>query len=99
LIERKLPKRKTSIPLIKRRWYPLFTIVMDIDLKLLPLSTLTPISTLQNVLLDKPTEPSISVLFPEASHYWVPNNPFRGPLSKALEETHRTHLSEALNSI
>ena len=72
---------------------------MGINLQLPTLSTLTPILTLQNVLLDRQTVPSISVLLPETGCYQIPNNPFRGSLSKALKETHRMSLSEALDGI
>src|ERR1700679_1487500 len=73
--------------------------IMDLNPQLPPLSTLTPIVTLQNVPPDRPPDPSISVLFPEATPFCVPGNPFRGPLSKVLEKTHRRSLSEALNGI
>ena len=92
-------REKTSIPFVKRRGCPLFTIAMGIDLQLPTLSTLTPILILQNVLPDRQTIPSISVLFPETGCYQIPNNPFRGSLFKALEETHRMSLSEALDGI
>src|SRR6266849_8082719 len=71
---------------------------MDLDPQLPPLPTLTPISTLQNIP-DIPSEPSISVLFPEITPYRVLNNPFRGPFAGALNETHKSSLSEALSDI
>jgi hypothetical protein len=72
---------------------------MELDPQLPPLSTLTPISTLPNVPPDRPPDPSISLLFPEATRFRALGNPFRGPLSKALQETHKSSLGEALNGL
>jgi hypothetical protein len=63
----------------------------DFNPQLPPLPTLTPQPTLP--------DPHISVLFPEATPYWVPENPFRGNLHKALEEAHKQSLEEALEAI
>jgi hypothetical protein len=72
---------------------------MDLNPQLPPLSTLTLNSTLLNGPLNKPPDPSISVLFPENTRYRVPDNPFRGPLSQKLKKEHKQALQEALNSI
>jgi hypothetical protein len=48
---------------------------------------------------DIPPDPSISMLFPENTPYRVTNNPFRGPTSKGLSETHKIALQDALESV
>ena len=39
------------------------------------------------------------MLFPENTHYRVPNNPFRVPLPKKLKEDHKKSLQEAVTSL
>lgn len=66
------------------------------------LPPLTPTLTLNSkvkVPPDIPPDPSLSMLFPESTPYRVPNNPFRGPISKGLSETHKMALQDALGSV
>ena len=67
-----------------------------------PLPPLTPTLTLTpkaKVPPDIPPDPSLSMLFPENTPYRVPNNPFRGPISKGLSEIHKKALQDALSSV
>ena len=65
----------------------------------LPQSPTLTLKPTKNVPPDKPPEPSISMLFPENTPYRAPANPFRGPLSKALDKEHKQALREALGAI
>jgi len=71
---------------------------MALDPQLPQPPTLT-LKLTKNVPPDKPPEPSISLLFPENTPYHVPENPFRGPLSKALGKEYKEALREALGAI
>ena len=70
------------------------------DLVPLPPLDLTLTPTIQkNVPPDIPPDPSISMLFPEKPPYRVPNNPFRGSISKGLGGKHKMALQDALDSV
>jgi hypothetical protein len=67
-----------------------------------PLPPLTPTLTLTSkakIPPDIPPDPSISMLFPENTPYRLPNNPFRGQISKGLKEAHKMALQDALDSV
>ena len=71
---------------------------MALNLQLPQSPTLT-LKPTKNVPLDKPPEPSIFLLFPENTPYHVLENPFSGPLSKALGKEYKEVLWEALGAI
>ena len=76
------------------------SLIVPIDLN--PLPPLTPTLTLiakNKVPPDIPPDPSLSILFPENTPYHVPNNLFRGLLSKELSKTHKKALQHALESV
>jgi hypothetical protein len=71
---------------------------MDLNPALPPLPTLTPLSTRLKIL-EKPPEPSISMLFLENTQYRIPENPFTGSLPKMCNKEHKESLKIALVSI
>jgi hypothetical protein len=72
---------------------------MELTPQLPPLPTLTLSSTQLNDPPDRTPDPSISMLFPENTHYRVPDNPFRGPQLKKRNKEHKEALQEALSGI
>jgi hypothetical protein len=72
---------------------------VEFDPKLPPLPTLTLQLPPPNILAGKLPTPHIAALFPEITPYRVPDNLFQAKPSKALEETHKLALQEAMNKI
>jgi hypothetical protein len=71
---------------------------MDLTPVLPPLPTLTLLSTQLNPP-EKPPDPSISLLFPENTQYRLPDNPFRGSLSKVRNREYKDMLQSTLEDI